>query len=202
MTKHAPSFKFITIGESGAGKTSLVTRLVRDKFKNNTAQTIGADFFEYDTSVGNSPVQIVIWDTAGQERFHTIVRSYYRLSLGIIVVFDITSRASFDNVPRWLRDARQDADPQCQVLLVGNKRDLFENRQVSEDEAMKFAEENQIKYIETSAKNDENVKEAFLMLAEDIYKKMVTGQLQENAYSKKSIIDDEPVKKVYINCCS
>ncbi|OHT14479.1 GTP-binding protein ypt3 [Tritrichomonas foetus] len=194
----APSFKFILIGESGTGKTSLVTRLIKKKFDPKSVQTVGADYFEYTTSIDNRPVQLVIWDTAGQERFYTIVKSYYRMALGILVVFDITDRSSFDNIPRWLRDARQEADPNCQVLLVGNKSDMAKNRAISSEEAKHFADENMISYIETSALSNENVEEAFLNLATDIFKKTVTGQISTSAYQKKV---KEPKEKKEDPCC-
>ncbi|KAK8899315.1 hypothetical protein M9Y10_001628 [Tritrichomonas musculus] len=180
-----PSFKFILIGESGTGKSSLVSRLINHNFNPCVTQTIGADFYEYPTTVENKPVQLVIWDTAGQERYYTVVKSYYRLSLGILVVFDITNRNSFDSVPRWLRDVRQEAAPNCQVLLVGNKSDLFHERAVSTEEAQHFAYENHIKYIETSALADQNVEQAFIELATDIYKKTVTGQINPTPIAKK-----------------
>lgn len=193
-----PSFKFILIGESGTGKSSLVSRLINHNFNPCVTQTIGADFYEYNTTIENKPVQLVIWDTAGQERYYTVVKSYYRMSLGILVVFDITNRNSFDSVPRWLRDVRQEAAPNCQVLLVGNKKDLFHERKVSTEEAEHFANDSHIKYIETSALADENVEQAFISLATDIYNKTITGQIKPTPITKRDVATEEKKKNP---CC-
>lgn len=190
-------FKFILIGESGTGKSSLITRLIHHSFNPALTQTIGADFYEYPITIENNPVQLVIWDTAGQERYYTVVKSYYRLSLGILLVFDLTHRPSFESIPRWLRDARQEADPNCEVLLVGNKSDLKAERAVTTEEAQNFADEHRVKYIETSALTDENVQQAFLTVANDIYKKTITGQINPLPLKAQEPEKEEKVK----TCC-
>ncbi|KAK8844183.1 hypothetical protein M9Y10_024388 [Tritrichomonas musculus] len=173
-----PSFKFILIGESETGKSSLISRLISHDFNPCITRTIGADFYEYNTKVENNPVQLVIWDTSGAERYYTTTKSYFRMSLGILVVFDITNRSSFNSVPRWINDVKKEASPNCQILLVGNKKDLTDQRVVSTEEAELFANKYKIKYIETSALADENVERAFTTLTTDIYNKTFVSQIK------------------------
>jgi len=170
-------FKFIVIGCSGAGKTSILRRLVDNKFTKGTQSTVGIEYFTYVTTIEGKSVKMMIWDTAGQERFYTIAKAYFRSALGVILVFDITDRKSFDQLPRWLRDARMEADPNCTVILVGNKSDLAENRSVSKEEAEKFAKEHELEYIETSALSNSNVEEAFLRTGSSLMRKQASGKI-------------------------
>nr|AFZ78864.1 Ras family protein [Coptotermes formosanus] len=164
-------FKFIVIGHSGAGKTSILRRLVEDKFVKGTQSTVGIEFFNWTTTVEGTQVKCLIWDTAGQERFYTIAKAYFRNALGVILVFDITDRKSFDSLPKWLRDAKSDADPDCVVLLVGNKSDLAKERNVSQEEAENYAKTNGLDYMETSALNSDGVREAFEKTAGELLRK-------------------------------
>jgi Ras-related protein Rab-1A len=156
-------FKIILVGDSGVGKTSLFSRYTDDIFTESFISTIGIDFKMKTITVKNKKVRLQIWDTAGQERFRTIVQSYYRGAQSIIIVFDITDIKSFENVKCWLSEINKYVlDEQfAQILLVGNKNDLA-TRAVSYELAKQFAIENQMKYIETSAKSSSNVEKAFL----------------------------------------
>jgi small GTP-binding protein len=107
--------------------------------------------FTHVASVDGRPIKQVIWDTAGQERFYTIAKAYFRNAVGVIRVFDITDRKSFDSLPRWLRDSRVEADPNCTVMLVGNKSDFAQSRTVTPEEAEAFASSHELTYVETSA---------------------------------------------------
>ncbi|KAH0795003.1 small GTP-binding protein [Histomonas meleagridis] len=122
MSDQPLQFKFIVIGCSGAGKTSIVRRLVDNKFVKGTQSTVGIEYFTHITTIEGRTVKMMIWDTAGQERFYTIAKAYFRSALGVVLVFDITDRKSFDQLPRWLRDARLEADPHCSVILVTQLR--------------------------------------------------------------------------------
>lgn len=170
-------FKFIVIGCSGAGKTSILRRLVDGKFIKDNQSTVGIEYFTYITTIDGRTVKMMIWDTAGQERFYTIAKAYFRSALGVILVFDITDRKSFDQLPRWLRDARTEADPHCSVMLVGNKSDLSAERNVSNEEAQAFANTHELKYIETSAKDGENIQECFLQTGKDLIAKLASGAI-------------------------
>ncbi|KAH0793577.1 Ras family protein [Histomonas meleagridis] len=203
MNAQAQLVKFIVIGNAGVGKTSIINRLVRDDYDPEVTPTIGVDYVNFDTTVQNEPFHIIIWDTAGQERYFNIIRNYFRNSLGIILVFDITSRHSFEKIPFWLKTARKEADPNCQVMLIGNKSDFQSIREVSNEEAEKFAEENQILcYMETSALNNKNIKEAFMKLTEKIYNLMSTGEINIEPYNTATkVSNNDSAEETKKSCC-
>jgi small GTP-binding protein len=120
---------------------------------------------------------MMIWDTAGQERFYSIAKAYFRSALGVILVFDITDRKRFDSLPRWLRDARTEADPHCTVMLVGNKSDMSSSRVVSSEDAEAFAKTHVLTYVETSALNGTGIDTVFHRAAQDLLKKVIAGQV-------------------------
>ena len=177
MSDQPLQFKFIVIGCSGAGKTSIVRRLVDNKFVKGTQSTVGIEYFTHITTIEGRTIKMMIWDTAGQERFYTIAKAYFRSALGVVLVFDITDRKSFDQLPRWLRDARMEADPHCSVILVGNKTDLAPSRVVSKEEAMEFAKSHELTYIETSAADNSNIEEVFLKTGADLLRKATSGEI-------------------------
>lgn len=163
--------KFIIIGSSGAGKTSLLRRLVENTFTEDSASTIGVEFDSFLMDVGGRQVKLQIWDTAGQERFRSISKAYFRNAVGAILVFDITERKTFDDLASWLNDVHSFCDPNVIVQLIGNKSDLTDSRAVSVAEAEQFAASNEISYLETSAKDGGNVQEAFVKTASLILSK-------------------------------
>lgn len=165
------SFKFIIIGSSGVGKTAILKRLVEDTFSTDSQSTIGVEFDSTMIEVDGQQIKLQIWDTAGQERFRSIAKAYFRNAVGVILVFDITERKSFDDVNMWLNDVHSLCDPTAVVLLIGNKCDLAENRVVTLSEAEQFAQHHQLQYLETSAMNGTNVKDAFVKVATQIYRK-------------------------------
>jgi len=130
---------------------------------------------------------VLQWDTAGQERFRTITSSYYRGAHGIIIVYDITDRESFDNVKQWLNEIDRYACENVNKLLVGNKSDLESKRQVDFDEAKAFADERGIPFLETSAKNATNVEKAFLTMAAEIKNRMAAAPPTEEAATKSAV---------------
>lgn len=123
------------------------------------------------------PVKLQIWDTAGQESFRSITRSYYRGAAGALLVYDITRRDSFQHLSRWLEEAKQHANEQMVILLIGNKNDLEHRRAVSTAEGQAFADENGLLFLETSAKTAHNVEQAFLKTAEEIHAKIGGGEI-------------------------
>lgn len=189
--------KTIVVGNSGVGKTSLITRLCKDTFEATANTTIGVDYVEYDINIGKEKFRLVIWDTAGQERFFTIVKNYFRMSLGILVVFDITNRSSFEKVPYWLRAVRLEADSKAQVILIGNKSDAQAQREVAREEAERFAKESMIDYMETSALDNTNVKEAFVELTEKIHKLIISGEISPDVNFGKNI-NVQPTQQTYV----
>jgi len=159
-------FKFLLIGDSGVGKSCILLRFADDSFTNNYISTIGVDFKMKTIEKDEKKIKLQIWDTAGQERFQTITTSYYRGAHGLIIVFDITSKTSFDNVQKWLDDINAHAPPNVARVLVGNKSDLESKRMVTKATAQQLADQLSIPYIETSAKISDNVDLAFDSLVE------------------------------------
>ncbi|XP_063241187.1 ras-related protein Rab-4B isoform X2 [Bacillus rossius redtenbacheri] len=170
-------FKFLVIGSAGSGKSCLLHQFIESKFKDGSQHTIGVEFGSKIVNVGGRSVKLQIWDTAGQERFRSVTRSYYRGAAGALLVYDIANRESFNALGNWLSDARTLASPNIVILLVGNKRDLDAEREVTFLEASRFAQENELMFLETSAKTGENVEEAFLKCSKTILAKIETGEL-------------------------
>lgn len=127
-------------------------------------------------TVAGQNIKLQVWDTAGQESFRSITRSYYRGAAGALLVYDITRRETFNHLSAWLEDAREHANPNMTVMLIGNKSDLSSKRAVSVEEGQQFAAEHGLIFLETSAKTAEHVEEAFLATAENIYQKIVRGE--------------------------
>ncbi|KAH9512938.1 hypothetical protein Btru_037109 [Bulinus truncatus] len=161
-------FKIIIVGDSGVGKTSLLLRYTDDCFSESFITTIGVDFKIKTMDVSGATAKLHIWDTAGQDRFRNIVSSFYRGADSVVLVFDVTSPESFQNVGTWLKETRHYSSDQCSLLLVGNKSDLTSQRLVSHDTARSFADAIGVRYIETSAKSSFNVHSAFDSIAESL----------------------------------
>jgi Ras-related protein Rab-14 len=174
---HKYTFKYIIIGDMGVGKSCLMQRFTEQRFKQDLPHTIGVEFGTTIVDVNGESVKLQIWDTAGQERFRTVTRGYYRASAGALLVFDVTRRSTFAHVGSWLADARASTNPHTTMMLVGNKCDLEEQREVSFEEASKFAEENNLLFLECSAKNGDNVEQAFLQTTRKIHEKVMCGML-------------------------
>lgn len=170
-------FKFLVIGSAGTGKSCLLHQFIEGKFKAESNHTIGVEFGSKIIQVGGKSVKLQIWDTAGQERFRSVTRSYYRGAAGALLVYDLTSRDSYNALGNWLGDARTLASPNIMILCVGNKKDLEDERQVTFMEASRFSQENELMFMEASALTGENVEEAFLKCAKSILAKIETGEL-------------------------
>jgi len=162
-------FKLLLIGDSGVGKTCILFRFSDDAFNTTFISTIGIDFKIKTIDLGGKRIKLQIWDTAGQERFHTITTSYYRGAMGIILVYDITNYKSFENISKWLRNIDEHASEDVEKLLIGNKCDVGPGeRIVSHDKGREIANEHGIPFLETSAKTNINIDEAFHLLAGNI----------------------------------
>jgi len=170
-------FKFLVIGSAGTGKSCLLHQFIENRFKDDSSHTIGVEFGSKIIPVGGRTVKLQIWDTAGQERFRSVTRSYYRGAAGALLVYDVSSRESFNNLANWLTDARTLASPAIVIILVGNKKDLDEEREVTFLEASRFAQENGLMFLETSAKTGDSVEEAFLKCSKSILAKIESGEL-------------------------
>lgn len=173
-------FRLILIGDSTVGKSCLLKYFTDGKFAEVCDPTVGVDFFARLIEVKSGVrVKLQLWDTAGQERFRSITRSYYRNSVGVLIVFDITKRASFESITSWLSEAKFHIEPhQAVYMIIGHKSDCETERQVSPREGSQFAKVNGLKYMETSAKNGKNVEDCFLTIAKDIYKLLEEGKVK------------------------
>jgi small GTP-binding protein len=176
MTENIANFKFIVIGSSGVGKTAILRRLIDDIFTGESQTTVGVEFMATTVEVDDAILKLQIWDTAGQERFRSIAKAYFRSAVGVILVFDLTSRRSFDDLTHWLGDIHALCDPNAEVTLVGNKCDLADVRMVSPTEIEAFTTLHHLSYIETSAMAGQNVEEAFQRTAAAIYRKTLASK--------------------------
>jgi len=160
------------IGDSGVGKTCILFRFSEDAFNTSFISTIGIDFKIRTIELEGKKIKLQIWDTAGQERFRTITTAYYRGAMGIMLVYDVTNEKSFENIKNWIRNIEEHASNDVEKMVLGNKCDITERRQVSKERGEQLAIEYGIKFLETSAKASINVEEAFFTLARDIKNKM------------------------------
>ena len=165
-------FKLILIGSSGVGKSSILKRYIQKIFEEEYTCTIGVDFFMKSLNISNKSIKLQLWDTAGTEKFKSITTGYYRGANAAFVVFDLTYKSSFESVSEWIQNYYKYSNPDSEkyVILIGNKSDLKEKREISEEEIYDFAKNNKIKYFETSAKNGENIDECFYFIAEKLMK--------------------------------
>ena len=162
-------FKVVLIGDSGVGKSNLLSRFTRNEFCLESKSTIGVEFATRSISVDGKTVKAQIWDTAGQERYRAITSAYYRGAVGALLVYDITKAQTFENVERWLKELRDHADANIVISLVGNKADLRHLRAVGAEDAAAFCEREGISFVETSALEATNVDEAFQKILTEIY---------------------------------
>lgn len=195
-------FKLLLIGDSGVGKTCVLFRFSEDAFNSTFISTIGIDFKIRTIDLDGKKIKLQIWDTAGQERFRTITTAYYRGAMGIMLVYDITNEKSFDNIRNWIRNIEEHAAADVEKMILGNKCDMNDKRQVSTVRGQDLAVEYKVKFMETSAKNSTNVEEAFISLARDIKKKMDKKLENPSATSgetKIKVTADKPKNKK--GCC-
>ena len=175
-TEPSVTFKILTIGESGVGKTCILRRFVENKFLKNHLATIGIDFKTKTLNINNQEIKLKIWDTAGQERFRNITTQYYKGADGIVLVYDVTDEASYEKIREWMEQIHSNTQKEeIGLVLLGNKCDM-EPRNVTEDMGNKMAEELKTDYFETSALTGQGIKEAFEQLTKTIMKKRGVGE--------------------------
>jgi len=196
-------FKLLLIGDSGVGKTCVLFRFSDDAFNSTFISTIGIDFKIRTIELDEKKIKLQIWDTAGQERFRTITTAYYRGAMGILLVYDITNEKSFDNIKNWIRNIEAHASEDVEKMIIGNKCDNVEKRAISIDQGQILASEYKVDFMETSAKANINVEEAFTQIAKAIKKKMDTKQMSQP--SQKTSTSIKPTsggekKKGFLNC--
>ncbi len=198
--------KLLTLGETEVGKTSIVLRYSDDKFHDNKIATIGIDFKIKIIKKGNEKIKVSIYDTAGQERFKNIVKHYYKGANGVLLIYDITKRDTFEKLEFWLEDLKENSDNlnNLFIYLIGNKNDLEERREVDFEEANKFAKEKNIPYIEVSAKTGNNIKKLFDEMIKGTLTKIITFEKKQNNLSNSinlSFLENEETSSKNKMCC-
>jgi len=178
-------FKVVLIGDSGVGKSNLLSRFTRNEFNLDSKSTIGVEFATRSIQVDAKTIKAQIWDTAGQERYRAITSAYYRGAVGALLVYDISKHQTYENVTRWLKELRDHADSNIVIMLVGNKSDLRHLRAVPTEEAKQFASENNLSFIETSALDASNVELAFQNILTEIYR-IVSSKALDNGDSAQA----------------
>ncbi|KAM8967461.1 ras-related protein Rab-10-like [Pelodytes ibericus] len=188
--------KLVMTGDSNVGKTCILTRYT-DKLIPSYMATVGIDFKTKTINIDETSLKLQIWDTAGQERFHTLSVSYFRGAQGFVLVYDITNTVSFENTAMWMRDIKTKAGEEVEVVLLGNKCDKEDKREVSKERGEKLAWEFGIPFFETSATENINIEKAFLILAEAIYAKRSSLLMDHNVVNLR-----EPKKKAACFTCT
>ena len=172
-------FKIVLIGDSGVGKTNILSRYINNEFSLATQSTVGVEFGSKIIKKNGKVIKLQIWDTAGQERYKSITSAYYKGSKGAFVVYDITRKTTYDNIDKWIGELKTNGSEDVLIMLVGNKSDLEEKREVITEEVEKKAQEQKLAFCETSALNGKNVEYAFENLINEILKKVEKEKINE-----------------------
>ncbi|XVE84626.1 hypothetical protein DITRI_Ditri17bG0027800 [Diplodiscus trichospermus] len=203
-------FKIVIIGDSAVGKSNLLSRYARNEFNAHSKATIGVEFQTQSLEIDGKEIKAQIWDTAGQERFRAVTSAYYRGAFGALVVYDISRRATFDNISRWLDELNSHSDITVARMLVGNKCDLENMREVTLEEGKSLAEAEGLFFMETSALDSTNVQTAFEMVIKEIYNNVCRKVLNSDSYkaeltvNRVSLVNDDGLKQTHdkYSCCS
>jgi small GTP-binding protein len=202
-------FKVVLIGDSGVGKSNLLSRFTRNQFNLESKSTIGVEFATRSIKCDNKTIKAQIWDTAGQERYRAITSAYYRGAVGALLVYDISKAVTYENVERWLNELRDHADSNIVIMLVGNKSDLRHLRAVPTEQAAALAEKHGLSFIETSALDSTNVELAFQKILTEIFhivnggKQLETKKDAQNVDGETEVVQvgGDPAPKKAGGCC-
>ncbi|KAJ4968821.1 hypothetical protein NE237_015522 [Protea cynaroides] len=205
-------FKIVIIGDSAVGKSNLLSRYTRNEFNMHSKATIGVEFLTQSLDIDGKEVKAQIWDTAGQERFRAVTSAYYRGAVGALIVYDISRRTTFESVGRWLDEINTHSDTTVARMLVGNKCDLDDVRDVSVEEGKTLAEAERLFFMETSALDSTNVKKAFEMVILEIYNNVSRKVLNSDTYKSELSVnrvslvnngaDGSKQTETMFSCCS
>ena len=164
--------KVVVVGDSGVGKTNLIKRFITNTFSENSKATVGVEFISKSYKINNQVFKIEMWDTAGQERYKSITAAYYKGAKGALIVYDTTQKTSFENIDKWMVEIKDKASKDMKLMIIGNKTDLKDSRQVETNEALQKAKDLEAPLMETSAKDGSNVREAFYDLLKEMYREI------------------------------
>jgi len=195
--------KLVVVGDSGVGKTNLIKRFANNTFNSNSKATVGVEFLSKSFKINNRIFKIEIWDTAGQERYKSITAAYYKGAKGALVVYDITSKISFENIDKWMMEIKEKSSKDLKLMIIGNKSDLKDARQVSNEEALRKAQDTGIPLMETSALDSTNVKEAFHDLLKEMYIEISAkiAKVEESLNDNKEALQLETNDGKKKGCC-
>ena len=195
--------KIVVVGDSGVGKTNLIRRFIQDDFQSNSKATVGVEFFSKSFKINDNVFKIEIWDTAGQERYKSITAAYYKGAKGGLVVYDVTSKTSFDNVDNWVSEIKEKASTDMKTMMIGNKIDLKDERTVSTEEALDKAKLLELPLMEASALDSTNVKQAFYDLLKEMYKevKKTIDVVEQTEKQNEGVQLDTNQKEEKKGCC-
>ena len=172
-------FKVVLVGDSFVGKTNIMSKYLKNEFHEDSKATVGVEFGSRQFNIEGHVVKAQIWDTAGQERYRAVTNAYYKGAKGAFIVYDITRKESFDNVTKWAEQLKSTADKNLTIIIIGNKTDLEDQRQVKYEEGQNKANELESAFIETSAASGSNLDKAFEMMINEVYKKCHEEMLAE-----------------------
>ena len=188
------TLKLLIVGDSSVGKTNFVHRFIEDKFNKNYMTTSGVDLKTKDLEIKNKKIRIQIWDTAGQEKYKAITKNLFLRVMGALIIYDITNQKSYNILKQWVKMIKEEC-PHMQIIIIGNKSDLEDERAISQDEVMDYVKEEKVEYIETSCLTGENVKKSVITLCEKILEKKDNGP--EISFMLDNSVDIPKKKK----CC-
>ena len=201
--------KVILIGDSGVGKTNIMSKFLKNQFMEESKATIGVEFGSKLFNHEGHKIKAQIWDTAGQEKYKAITGAYYKGSKGALVVYDITQKKTFENIEKWINDLKAAGDPKITIILIGNKNDLDDKRQVSKDQGEEKARSFGCAFLETSAYSGDNIDKAFNLMVKEIYEKFSNDSTGEDELApgsngngkdvKLDTVNDNNIKKK--SCC-
>ncbi|CAH8384213.1 unnamed protein product [Eruca vesicaria subsp. sativa] len=191
-------FKIVLIGDSAVGKSNLLARFARDEFYPNSKSTIGVEFQTQKIDISGKEIKAQIWDTAGQERFRAVTSAYYRGAVGALLVYDISRKQTFHSIGRWLNELHTHSDMNVVTILVGNKSDLKDIREVPTAEGKALAEAQGLFFMETSALDSSNVAAAFETVVKEIYNILSRKVMSSQEISKQDSASLSNGKKVVI----
>ena len=184
------NFKIIIVGDSGVGKTSIISNATKKTFEEQYTPTLGFEFFTYTTKIKNKNIKLQIWDTCGQECYKSLIRNFYRNASMAILVYSIDSKESFESVKKQINEIKEHSNPDIKLFLIGNKIDLEEKREITNEMGEQFCKDNLFSFfLETSAKNSINTENLFIKAAQILYEKH--KEIKEKKEMKNQNIDPE-----------
>ena len=191
--------KVILIGDSGVGKTNIMSKFLKNQFMEESKATIGVEFGSKLFNHEGHKIKAQIWDPAGQEKYKAITGAYYKGSKGALVVYDITQKKTFENIEKWVNDLKAAGDPKITIILIGNKNDLDDKRQVSKDQGEEKARSFGCAFLETSAYSGDNIDKAFNLMVKEIYERFSNDSTGEDELAPGSNGNGEDVKLDKVN---